>query len=237
MLWIYLIILQILFFLGLLYFLRSVLTQNISKATGHLQELSRDYVSKEEEINRFLQTAQKEAKNIVAKELQAGQAAKEKLIREGQESREQILKDAHEKSTEITERAQRNADFLRNEMDQKINERARELVGRLIQQSIPRDFLQDVHERWLNASDKSEFDLRHLKMPENTKEAKIVSAFPLTDKQQEDLKGKLFKKTGENVELITQVDPSLLTGFIMTIGSVVVDASLKYRIQKLMRKE
>jgi ATP synthase F1 delta subunit len=237
MLWIYLIVLQILFFLGLLYFLRSVLTRNISRATGHLQELSRDYVSKEEEINRFLQNAQKEAKNIVAKELQAGQTTKEKLIREGQEFREQILKDAQQKSAEITERAQRNADFLLNEMDQKINERARELVGRLIRQSIPTDFLRDVHERWLNGSGQSEFDLQHLKLPDNTKEAKIVSAFPLTEQQQEDLKGKLFKKTGENAALITEVDPALLTGFILTVGNVVIDASLKYRIGKLMRKK
>ncbi|MCK5178976.1 MAG: hypothetical protein KAR32_05545, partial [Candidatus Omnitrophica bacterium] len=62
MLWIYLIVLQILFFIGLLYFLRSILTRKISKATGDLEELSRDYVSKKEEASQLIEKAQKESK-------------------------------------------------------------------------------------------------------------------------------------------------------------------------------
>lgn len=236
MLWIYLIILQILFFGGLLYFLRYVLTRNIRKATGRLQELSQDYVAKEEEANRFLQNAQKEAKSIVAKETQVAEEAKEKVIKEAHEMRARIVREANQKGAEIAEKAERNADFLRNELERKIDERAKEKVSALVQQVLPEEFLREVHERWVDESGRKEFNLKNLKFPEKIKEAKIVSAFPLTDKQQGDLKKKLKKKAGADVILKLETDPSLITGFIMTVGSIVVDASLKYRIQKAMQE-
>ena len=236
MLWIYLIVLQILFFIGLLYFLRSILTRKISKATGDLEELSRDYVSKKDEAGQLIEKAQKEAKVVAAREKQAAEEAKEKIIKEAQDLRENILKETNKKGLEITEKAQRNAEFLRNELDQKIDERAKEKVLALIQQAVPQKFLQDVHQGLMSESDKGEFNLKHLKLPEKIKEAKIVSAFSLTDKQKEDLKEKLKKKVGADVVLKTETDPGLIAGFVMTIGSVVIDASLKYKIQKAMQE-
>lgn len=236
MLWIYLIVLQILFFIGLLYFLRSVLTRNISKATGHLEEMSKDYVSKEEEANKLVEKAQKESKGIIARETQAAEEVKEKLIKEAQEAREQILKEANKRGAEIAEKAERNAAFLRNEINQKIDERAKEKVLTLIQQAVPQKFLQDIHKRWVDESDKGELNFKHLKLPEKVKEVKIVSAFALTDKQQEDIKQKLKTKVGAGVVLKAETDLGLIAGFIITIGSVVVDASLKYKIQKAMQE-
>jgi F0F1-type ATP synthase delta subunit len=236
MLWIYLIVLQILFFLGLLYFLRYVLTRNISKATGHLEAMSKDFVSKEEEANQLVQKAQKEVKGLMAKETKAAEEAKEKMLKEAQELRENILKDAHKRGLEITEKAERNAEFFRKEFDQKVDERAKEKVFALIQQTVPQEFLKDVHAKWIDESEKGDLNLKSLKLPEDVKEAKIVSAFALTEKQKGDLKEILKKKVGSAVMLKVETDPALIAGFIITIGSVVVDASLKYKIQKEMQK-
>jgi len=89
---------------------------------------------------------------------------------------EQILKEANQKGAEIAEKAQRNADFLKNEIEHKIDERAKEKVNDLVQKVIPKDFLEDVHRRWVDESDKGAFNLKNLKLPEKVNEAKIVSA-------------------------------------------------------------
>ena len=230
MLWIYLIILQILFFIGLLFFLRYVLTRNISKATGHLHDLSKDYISKEEEANRLLQKAQNEAKSIVARETQAAEEAKEKLIKDAQAQRDQIVADANQRSAEITEKAQRNADFVRTQLEQKIEDRARELLYETIHKVIPKDFLQDIHDRWLSKAEKGDFNLKHLKLMDKVHEAKVSSAFPLTDRQKEDLKSKLSQKIGNGVVLDTEVDPALIAGYTIKIGSVVVDSNFPHKI-------
>jgi len=236
MLWIYLIILQIFFFGGLLFLLRYVLTRNISKATGRLHELSKDYAAKEEEANQILQNAQREAKSLLAKETQAAAETKGKLIAEAQEQKDQILKEANQKGAEIAEKAQRNADFLRKELENKIDQSAKEKVHALIRKSVPKDFLENVHQQWVNGSDKGAFDLKNLKLPEKIKEAKVSSAFPLTDQQQGDLKKKLKKRFGTDIALKVSVDPALIAGFVIAIGSVVVDVSLKYKIQKTMQE-
>ncbi len=236
MLWIYLVVVVILLFIGLLFFFRHVLTGNISKATQHLEELSKDYLAKEEEANKLIEKAQKESKGIVARETQAAEEAKEKLIKEAQEAREQILKEANKRGAEIAAKAERNAEFLRKELDQKIDERAKEKVFTYIQQTVPQKFLQDIHGQWIAESAKSDLNLKNLKIPEKTKEAKVQSAFSLTDKQQEDIKDQLKKKIGAGIVLKVEVDPSLIAGFVITIGSVVIDASLKYKILKVMQE-
>jgi len=236
MLWIYLVVLQILFFAGLLYFLRFVLTRNISKATGHLHDLSKDYATKEEEANQMLENARKEAKSIAANEMQATEEVKEKMLQEAQAQQDRIVKEANLKSNEITEKAEQNAEFLRSEIDQKIDARANEKVHTLLQEVIPKQFLEDVHEQWMIEADKGDFNLKNLKLSENVKEAEIISAFALSDKQKEDLKKKLKKKIGNNTAVKVSVDASLISGFIITIGGVVVDASLKHKIQKAMQE-
>jgi len=201
-----------------------------------LQSLSKDYLLKEEEANRILQNAQKEAKGILAKETQAAKEVKDKLIKEAEEDREKIIQEANQKGLEIAEKAQRNADFILNELDQRIDDRAKEKVSTLIHQIIPKEFLQNVHQQWMNESDKGNFNLKHLKLPEKIKEVKIISAFPLTDQQQSNLKKKLKNKIGSDAALKIEIDPSLIVGFVVVTGSIVVDASLKYKIQKAMQE-
>jgi ATP synthase F1 delta subunit len=236
MLWIYLITLQILFFVGLLFFLRYVLTRNISKATGHLHDLSKDYVSKEEEAARILQKAQSEAKSILAREAQAGEQAMEKILKEAQVQRDQIITEAHQRSSEITEKAQRNAEFVHTQLDQKIDGRAKEIVREMIHKVIPKEFLRGVHDRWLMEAEKGDLNLKHLKLTDHVHEAKVISAFPLTDEQKENLQKKLTKKVGNGVVLKADVDPILIAGYTIQIGSVVMDASLRYKIEKAMQE-
>ena len=236
MLWIYLIVLQILFFVGLLYFLRSILSRKISKATWDLEELSRDYVAKKEEADKLIEKAQRESKMVGARVKQEAEQAKEKIIQEAQDQREQVLKEANKKGMEITRKAERNVEYLRGELDQKIDERAREKVMALLLQSVPETFFKEVHQGMMAGLDQGEFELKHLKLAEDVKDAGVVCAFALTDKQKDELKQKLKKRIGSDVALKEKIDPGLIAGFMITIGSVVIDGSLKYKMEKAMQE-
>jgi F0F1-type ATP synthase delta subunit len=198
--------------------------------------LSRDYVSKKEEASQLIEKAQKDAKVIAARQTQEAEESKEKIVKEAQELRENILKEANKRGVEITEKAERNAEFFRKELDQKVDERAKEKVLDLIQQTVPQKFLKDIHNGLMDESDKEELNFKHLKLSEEIKEAEIVSAFSLTDKQKEGIKQKLKGRVGSDIVLKAQTDAGLIAGFVITIGSVVIDASLKYKIQKAMQE-
>ena len=64
--------------------------------------------------------------------------------------------------------------------------------------------------------------------------ARVSSATPLTPEQQEQLNQRVKAIAGtEVVELDVQVDPSLIGGFIVRMGSQVIDASLSGQVRRL----
>ncbi len=64
--------------------------------------------------------------------------------------------------------------------------------------------------------------------------ATVTSASPLNDSQQADLLKKIQSVAGtNNLELNLQVDPSLIGGFIVSVGSKVIDASLAGQVRRM----
>ncbi len=63
--------------------------------------------------------------------------------------------------------------------------------------------------------------------------ANVTSASALTAEQITDLKQTLKASVGKDVTLNTHVDPSLLGGLIVKVGSRMVDSSLKTKLQTL----
>lgn len=63
--------------------------------------------------------------------------------------------------------------------------------------------------------------------------AEVTSAHALTDAQIDQLKTRLTAREGRTVKLSTQVDPDLLGGLVVTIGSKRIDGSIRTRLNSL----
>jgi F-type H+-transporting ATPase subunit delta len=63
--------------------------------------------------------------------------------------------------------------------------------------------------------------------------AEVISAQPLNDAQKQSLDERLRRAVGGKVAIETRVDPSLLGGLIVKLGSRMVDASLSSKLQRL----
>ena len=63
--------------------------------------------------------------------------------------------------------------------------------------------------------------------------AEVVSAFTLNEEQQESIKVALAKRTGRKAEISCSVDPTLLGGAVVRMDDLVIDTSIKDRIEKL----
>jgi F-type H+-transporting ATPase subunit delta len=60
--------------------------------------------------------------------------------------------------------------------------------------------------------------------------AEVTTAHPLTDAQTEALKQVLKSESGQDVSLAVKVDPSLLGGLVVKLGSRMIDNSLKTKL-------
>ncbi len=63
--------------------------------------------------------------------------------------------------------------------------------------------------------------------------AQVRSAVALTDDQKTRLAAALSKSTGKQVEVLVDVDPSVLGGLVTTIGDTVIDGSVRHRLSQL----
>ena len=63
--------------------------------------------------------------------------------------------------------------------------------------------------------------------------AEITSAHPLKDDQVEALKAQLGKRAGRDVTIEAQVDPDILGGIVIKLGSEMIDASIRTKLNRL----
>ena len=63
--------------------------------------------------------------------------------------------------------------------------------------------------------------------------AEAVSAAPLNDDQTKRLKTEIETIVGKAVNLVTRVDPDLLGGLVVKVGSTMIDSSLKTKLNRL----
>jgi len=63
--------------------------------------------------------------------------------------------------------------------------------------------------------------------------AEVTSASPLTERQQADLEATLQSSVGGSVSIKSTVDPGLLGGLVVKLGSRMVDSSLRTKLQQL----
>lgn len=63
--------------------------------------------------------------------------------------------------------------------------------------------------------------------------AEVTSAHPLDDGQVAALKQQLRQRVGRDVALHTHVDPSILGGLVVRIGSQMIDSSIRTRLNSL----
>ncbi len=64
-------------------------------------------------------------------------------------------------------------------------------------------------------------------------QAEVASAHALTDAQMADLETRLRAREGRTVKLKSRVDPDLLGGLVVTIGSKRIDSSIRTRLNSL----
>jgi len=63
--------------------------------------------------------------------------------------------------------------------------------------------------------------------------AEVRAAVPLTDDQQDRLKAAIANATDKDVTLKVVVDPSVIGGLVATIGDIVIDGTVRTRLDQL----
>jgi F-type H+-transporting ATPase subunit delta len=66
--------------------------------------------------------------------------------------------------------------------------------------------------------------------------AELTTAVELSDEEARDLLGQIEQASGRKVEATRSVDPSLIGGIVLQVGSLRLDASVRGRLERLRRE-
>jgi F0F1-type ATP synthase delta subunit len=221
-----LIIFGVLVFLG-----KKMMTQNIALATKHLDELSQDYDERANEVNRQLEEANNKAQEIISSAQNEAEKTKSDMIKQAEEERDRIIQQARTQAEEMIQQADKSRAQLISEIEDRI---AKEAVNRtcdLCYDTLPEEFRRLVHGQWVEDLIENGFSrAERLRLPEGMNEVEVVSAFALSDEQRKKIAKKLKDTFGHEVTVKEQINPKVVAGLVINIGSLVLDGSLKNKI-------
>ncbi|MDP3731803.1 MAG: F0F1 ATP synthase subunit delta [Candidatus Omnitrophota bacterium] len=231
-----LLILQLLIFGVLIFVFRKIMSQNIVSATQHLSELSKDYAEKEKKINQQLEESRHKAQELLAKAQEEAEKIKAQVVQEAQQERDKILQEARNHGQELVQQAEKSRQQLLSELEERISKEATRRACELIQGTLPESFRQLAHTHWVEDLIESDFThIERLRIPDDLREAKIISAFSLSAEERQKLTKKLKSALGREVTLKEEVDAKVVVGLIINIGSLTLDGSLENKIREQAR--
>ncbi len=63
---------------------------------------------------------------------------------------------------------------------------------------------------------------------------KVVSSFPLLQRQRDQIKRVLAQKIGKEIQLNEQIDPGIIGGLTLEMGGMIIDGTLKNKLQRII---
>jgi len=232
-----LIIVLMLVFLGaMITVFKRIMDKQVTQATRHLDELGHDYELKEKKIYKELEDAKTKAREIITSAQNEAEKQKTDIIKQAQLAGEQLIQETRQKGEEMINQAEKTRHQLLSELEERISKDALHKACEIIQDALPEELRRPAHSQWVNDLIKNGFSqIERLHIPADLHEIKIVSAFKLGPEERHALLDKLKSALQRDVTLREEVDPKLVAGLAICIGSLVLDGSLKNRIQEKVR--
>jgi F-type H+-transporting ATPase subunit b len=228
-----LIVLQLIIFGGLIIVFRKIMTQNVVSATKHLDELKHDYDEKEKQVDNKTQEMERKAEDIMIQAQNESAKIKLEIQSSAEEEKNKIIAAARTQADEIIRQAEKSRQQLILEIEQRIQKEAVNKAGELIQDTLSEPFKKMAHLSWVDDLIENGFSqLQSLRIEEDLKEIKLVSAFPLSDEQRKRIAKKIKEALGRELTISEEVDPKVIAGVAINIGSLVLDGTLRNKVKE-----
>ena len=236
MIFLWLVLLQVIIFAILVLFLRVIVSRNIAASTSHLTEMNQEYTQKLDECKKKAQEADKYYDEAILRAKTDAEKLKAQILKETHDNQELMISDSRKTSEDIIQQANKAAESIQKDVDRMIDERAVDKACEFMTAVLSDEISKEIHGHWIDELFKHGLDdLDRLHVSRDAGEVQALSAHALTADQKALLQKKIKEKLKKDLPLKESVDPGLLAGIKVTLGSVVIDGTLKFKIKELAR--
>jgi F-type H+-transporting ATPase subunit b len=229
-----LLIIQILTFIGLLFLLKYIFSRNLETALNRLNALHEENLAKEAQLTEELKRARAEREAEVLRGKQEANAIIEEAKGEVLKVRQKGEEEARAQAVRIVAAAKKETDELHNNLFNLIRLQALELSLKIIEETFTDKNKEYVQHQFISEIIEEIAKLPKEKFTVSAEKVKVVSSFPLEDKQRQELKRVLEEKLGRKVTLEETIDKALISGLTLDIGGLVIDGTIKNRFNKII---
>jgi ATP synthase F1 delta subunit len=225
---------QIITFVGIVFLLRFLFSRHLKSALGRLNTLHEENLAKEEELNEELKRAKEESQA----QIRQGEIEAESIVEEAKGEAQRIRLNMEEQAKQQVEKIITNghleAEKLKLSVIKDIQAQSVELASRMIAELLTETDKIALQYGFANGIIEEISRLPPEQFNVQGNQAKVTSSFPLLERQKDEIKLFLSQKIGKEVELIEQVDPDLIGGLVVEIGGMVIDGTLKNKLQRII---
>ena len=224
-------------FVALVVILRWFMGRYATTATARLQDLSQDYLRKQEELKKRLEESERHYQEQLAKAQEEARQLKAQAIREANAERTQMLEQARQEAERIVQQAMQARDAIQREFTQSVELKAVDRACELLRQVLPEGFRESVHHQWVEQLlQNGLLDEQQAQGTGKLDQAAVASAFPLSDGDRSRLQERLLAALGHPVTLQETVEPALVAGLRITLGHLMLDGSLSSKLREAARQ-
>lgn len=215
------------------------LMKRVTERRAEKQELMRELRkdrSEAEELRRNLEErlseAEKEADEIVAKAQKQAEAERQQMLADVEEDIQEKLLDARE---DVQQMRQRAVDEFHDELIDAILNTSAEIIRQAAPPEMHATLATQLNERiWeMGRQEMERVRAFRRSLGERTPTAHVTTAKPLSSEQQGELARTLTALADRNVDIETEMDPSMAAGLRVRLADIVVDNSIAGRLEEL----
>jgi len=204
--------------------------QRIQKGIEDAEAARRERARAEQEYEKRLEEARREADRMVAEAAQKGESAREEILAEARARAEKVVSEARE--TVERERQRMLAD-LRGQIAALSIAAANKLIGEALDEQRQRrlidEFFSGIKAGRIVVLEEQELEQAQA----GEVVATITSALPLTEEERKVVGSGLAEQLGQVPAIQFKVDPAILGGLVIRIGDKVIDGSVGGRLEAL----
>lgn len=221
---------------------KRIVFKTLASTTQRLEDLDQESLKKLEQAKKKLEEAESQARDILQQAKTEALTMRQEILANANAEKEQILQKAKARSEELIDQGESARQALIEEFEKKISVESVKKAASLLAQVIPEDIQEQLHASLTKTLlDSGISQQKNIDIPKDVKEVKITSAAALAEAEKKSLLKILKDKVGKDFSLHETIDKNLIAGFMVQIGSLILDGSLRHKIhqkaQEVMNKE
>lgn len=215
---------------------KRLLFSDTMKAVGRIQLVEAELRKKEEAIRREIHDHEK---TFARQKVQAEEDLQRQKVQTEKDLarlRDQMLAEAKKEGDRILDQAHKNEERFRQrialEMEQKAVEYAGEVVRLVLGEKVSEQVNREFNDELIEALEGLDGD----SITVDSDEGEVKTGHAMMADQKKRLDDLLSTKFGRPIRLVERIDPALLSGMVVKLGSLEIDGSLSSRMKEAIEE-